>query len=183
VHKSSGNPKDDEAPDVGGSLAAQFEYVDGVLQDKLDHVQSLFWTLVWQRAVRTAAAKLHSNRVRLYFFQATATAAAVTIPALVGLNLNGSGGTAVRVASFVVGLIGALATAALQLFRYGPRWRLYRDYYHDLITLGRQFAAGVATAGSCPPEEWEKFRVEVISVIEKYDAAYDSDIITPTQPR
>jgi hypothetical protein len=82
----------------------------------------------------------------------------------------------------VVGLVGALAAAQLQLFRYGSRWRLYRHYYSDLMKTGRHFGMNVAAAGTCNDEKWNDFEKEIGNTIEQYNHGYDSEVISPTQP-
>src|SRR5262249_30766274 len=147
--------KDPGAPDVGAPLAAQIKYIESLIKPpRLGEAEFEYWSNVWKPAVQAAARKLADNRRWFYQLQGTASASAVIIPALVGLNLSGTGGIFVRWATFVVGLIGALATAALQLFRVGPRWRLNRHYYADLIGSGRTFGMDVAAADGCAEQKW-----------------------------
>jgi Protein of unknown function (DUF4231) len=178
------SPKQDDlrAPDVGTPLSTQLGYLEQIIEPHLRPEQFKYWSNVWMPAVRVAAGKMYSNRRWFYGFQGVSSASAVIIPALVGLNLSGTGGVTVRWISFVVGLIGALATAALQLFRSGSRWRMNRHYYSDLIKIGRDFSMGIAASGHCGGAEWKAFQKEVGDVIERYNTVYDSEVISPTQP-
>lgn len=169
-------------PDVGTPLSAQLDYLDQLVKPHLSTGQFGYWSNVWKAAVRSAANKNSSNRTWFYRFQAVSSASAVIIPALVGLNLSGTGGVAVRWLTFAVGLIGALAAAALQLFRSGSRWRMNRHYYSDLIRIGREFGLDVEKSGSCDDARWGKFQKEISDIIEHYNSTYDSEVISPTQP-
>lgn len=170
------------APDVATPLHDQLEYLDKLVEPHLTPGQYGYWRYVWGAAVRAAAAKNTSNRSWFYRFQAVSSASAVIIPALVGLNLSGEGGVVVRWLTFAVGLLGALATAALQLFRSGSRWRLNRDYYSDLIRKGRDFGLNIEAAGKRDDKIWQTFQSEVSDIIERYNSTYDSAVISPTQP-
>jgi hypothetical protein len=160
----------------------QIDYLEQQVKPCLTAAEFEYWSNVWKAAVHAAAKKMSDNRHWFYRFQGVSSAAAVVIPALVGLNLSGTGGTAVRWITFVVGLIGALAAAALKLFRVGPRWQINRHYYADLIGIGRSFGMDVAASGSCGKEQWENFQQKVGDIIVQFNNVYDSEVISPTQP-
>jgi Protein of unknown function (DUF4231) len=178
----SSRKTDPGAPDVGTPLSIQLDYLEQLIKPYLKPAQFQYWSNVWKAAVYAAAKKIHDNRIAFYRFQGISSAAAVIIPALVGLNLSGTGGVAVRWITFAVGLIGALAAAALQLFRYGSRWRINRHYYSDLIRTGRNFGMDVAASGTCEDGKWKKFQSEIGNIIEQYNNVYDSEVISATQP-
>jgi hypothetical protein len=160
----------------------QLDYLEQLVEPHLSPGQFGYWSNVWKAAVQAAAKKMSDNRTWFYRLQAVSSAAAVIIPALVGLNLSGTGGVAVRWITFAVGLIGALAAAALQLFRSGSRWRMNRHYYSDLIRTGRNFGMDIAASGACEDNEWSKFQKAIAGIIERYNNVYDSEVISPTQP-
>lgn len=173
---------DPGAPDVGTPLSMQLDYLEQLVKPHLSSGQFGYWSNVWKAAVQAAAKKMSDNRHWFYRLQGVSSAAAVIIPALVGLNLSGTGGVAVRWITFVVGLVGALAAAALQLFRSGSRWRMNRHYYSDLIRTGRNFGMDIAAAGGAERDKWMIFQNEVADIIESYNSVYDSEVISPTQP-
>jgi hypothetical protein len=125
---------------------------------------------------------MDDNRRRFYYTQGVSSATAVIIPALVGLNLSGTGGVFVRWSTFIIGLIGALAAAGLQLMRFGSRWRLNRHYYSDPIGAGRNFGMDVATTESCDESKWNSFQEQITTIMENYNNVYDSEVISPIQP-
>jgi hypothetical protein len=180
------SPNRDKAPaalDVSGAVSAQFDYLDKIVEQLTD-AQHGYWDAVWKTAVIAAAAKIATNRQWFYRLQGTTTATAVIVPALVGLNLNGTGGEAVRWSTFAVGLTGAMAAAALQLFRFGSRWRLNRDYYTELVSSGRTFAMQIARSpdATCTGDEWDRFQQDTDQVIARYNNLYDTEVISATQP-
>src|SRR5215831_10086546 len=125
-------------------LKAQFDSYRRTVEAKLQPAQQDYWNTVWASAVDKNFRKLQNMRKWFYSLQGASTAAAIIVPALVGLNLSGSGGVTVRWVTFAVGLIGALCSSFLQLFRFGPRWRLYRDCFSALLLTGRDYATELA---------------------------------------
>jgi hypothetical protein len=165
-------------------LKAQFNSYRRTIEAKLQPAQQDYWNTVWASAVDKAFRKLQNNRKWFYSLQGASTAAAIIVPALVGLNLSGSGGATVRWVTFAVGLIGALCSSFLQLFRFGPRWRLYRDCYSTLLLTGRNYATSLALTQEQPTQEaWNKFQGDVDATIANYDRAYDAEIISAVQPQ
>jgi Protein of unknown function (DUF4231) len=165
-------------------LKAQFNSYKRTVEAKLQPAQQDYWNTVWAPAVDKAFRKLQNTRKWFYSLQGASTAAAVIVPALVGLNLSGSGGVTVRWVTFAVGLIGALCSSFLQLFRFGSRWRLYRDNFSALLLTGRNYVTSLAlTQGQPTQEAWNKFQGDVDATIANYDRAYDAEIISAVQPQ
>lgn len=82
------------------------------------------------------------------------------------------------------GLIGALASSFLQLFRFGARWRLNRDYSSALLLRGRNYVTSLAlTQGQPTQEAWNTFQGDVDAIIANYDRTYDAEIISAVQPQ
>jgi len=163
-------------------LKAQFDSYRRTVEAKLQPAQQDYWNTVWASAVDKNFRKLQNMRKWFYSLQGASTAAAIIVPALVGLNLSGSGGVTVRWVTFAVGLIGALCSSFLQLFRFGPRWRLYRDCFSALLLTGRDYATELAlTQGQPTKEAWNKFQGDVDATIANYDRAYDAEIISAVQ--
>ena len=165
-------------------LKAQFNSFRRTVEAKLQPAQQDYWNTVWAPAVDGAFRKLNQNRKWFYSFQGTSTAAAVIVPALVGLNLSGTGGVRVRWVTFAIGLIGALSSSFLQMFRFGARWRLNRDYFSALLLRGRNYVTSLAlTQGQPTQEAWKEFREGVDAIIATYDRTYDAEIISAVQPQ
>src|SRR6266702_3942467 len=101
-----------------------------------DDTRRAYWTSAWESAVVRAATRVESNRKQFYGFRLTAISSAIIVPSLVGLNLSGTGGSAVRWLTFSLSLIAALSTAMLTLFRFGDRWMLYRALSGELVNAG-----------------------------------------------
>jgi hypothetical protein len=159
-----------------GALASQLQYFRSAVF-QLPAAKQIYWTEVWEATVADSFNKVQANRKWFYSLQGTSAAAALVVPALVGLNLSGTGGVAVRWVTFVIGLIGALTGAALTLFRFGSRWRLYRDFYSELLQAGREYILLGA-----PPDGWTGFQQRVDGYMAAYDRAYDAEVITAVQP-
>lgn len=83
-------------------LKAQFDSFRRTVEAKLQPAQQDYWNNVWAPAVDGAFRKLNQNRKWFYSWQGTSTAAAVIVPALVGLNLSGTGGIMVRWVTFAM---------------------------------------------------------------------------------
>lgn len=131
-----------------------------------------YWTGRWTTYVYLASCRVERSRRRFYAFRVVATLSAVIVPALVGLNLSGAGGTAVRWCTFSLSLVAAVCTAVLGLFRFGDRWNLYRDLQTELLAAGW-------TLVSAPSQSkyWPGFMQATENAIAKYNGAYDNDLI------
>jgi Protein of unknown function (DUF4231) len=165
-------------------LAAQFALYKKTVEAKLQPAQQDYWNTVWAPAVDRAFRKMNDNRMWFYSLQGASTAAAVIVPALVGLNLSGTGGVAVRWVTFAVGLLAALCSSFLQLFRFGTRWRLNRDYFSALLLKGRTYVTSLTLLQGQPTQQtWEDFRRDVDVTIANYDRTYDAEIISAVQPQ
>ena len=165
-------------------LKAQFDSFRRTVEAKLQPAQQEYWNSVWAPAVDGAFRKLNQNREWFYSLQSVSTAAAVIVPALVGLNLSGTGGVTVRWVTFAIGLIGAVCSSFLQLFRFGARWRLNRDYFSALLLRGRNYVTSLALTQEQPTQKaWNEFRSGVDAIIANYDRTYDAEIISAVQPQ
>jgi hypothetical protein len=102
------------------------------------------------------------------------------VPSLVGLNLSGTGGTAVRWLTFSLSLVAALSAAILALFRFGDRWLLYRTLSGELIRAGW---ALVNSPHTDPDKPWSTFYAATTRAISRYNAEYATEVITAVQPK
>jgi hypothetical protein len=124
---------------------------------------------VWEIEVIRAALRVESNRKQFYGFRLTAIVSAIIVPSLVGLNLSGTGGTAVRWLTFSLSLVTALSTAILTLFRFGDRWLMYRALSNELVNAGWAIVNSPHTDLDKP---WSTFTATTNAAISKYNAEY-----------
>ena len=139
-----------------------------------------YWSQVWELQVIHAALRVESNRKQFYGFRLTAISSAIIVPSLVGLNLSGTGGTAVRWLTFSLSLVAALSTAILTLFRFGDRWLMYRTLSNELINAGWAMVNSPHTDLDKP---WSAFTAATNTAISRYDAEYATEVITAAQPK
>ncbi len=123
--------------------------------------------------------RVEGNRKQFYGLRLAAVISAIIVPSLVGLNLSGTGGSAVRWLTFTLSLIAALSTAILTLFRFGDRWLMYRALSSSLMS------AGWALVNSPPADSkaWTRFTSATEVAKARYNAAYQTAVILATQPR
>ena len=145
-----------------------------------DDARVAYWSQVWELEVIRAARRVESNRKEFYWFRLTAIISAIIVPSLVGLNLSGTGGAAVRWLTFSLSLVAALSTAILTLFRFGDRWLMYRTLSGELIHAGW---ALVNSPHADPDKPWSTFYAATTSAISRYNAEYATEVITAVQPR
>lgn len=139
-----------------------------------------YWSQVWELGVIHAALRVESNRKQFYGFRLTAIISAIVVPSLVGLNLSGTGGTAVRWLTFAMSLVAALSTAILTLFRFGDRWLMYRTFSNELINVGWTLVNSPHTDLDRP---WATFAAATNAAISRYNADYAAEVITAAQPK
>jgi hypothetical protein len=144
-----------------------------------DDARGAYWDGRWATFTRFAAGRVKQNREHFYTIRLVATLSAVIVPALVGLNLAGAGGAAVRWCTFSLSLVAAVSTAVLGVFRYGDRWNLYRDLQTELLAA----AWSLLNTGCERDSEWATFTRRTENAIAKYNGAYDSDLIKSGTPR
>jgi hypothetical protein len=137
-----------------------------------------YWVSRWKATVLLAERRVRSNRKQFYALRVTATVSAVVVPALVGLNLAGTGGIVVRWLTFALSLLAALCLAVLALFRFGDRWFLYRNLQDQLLTAGWTLVTSVDDDSD---DAWHSFRQSTEAVIATYNTSYDSELIVASQ--
>ena len=74
-----------------------------------------------------------------YFFRLATIIGGVTIPALVSLNLSGTAAAIVNWITFTISLVVAVSSAVEGFFRFGDRWRHYRETAEMQKIEGWQF--------------------------------------------
>ena len=69
-----------------------------------------------------AAARAESNRKQTHGLRLAAVISAISLPALLGINLSGVGNPYVPWLAFTMSLVTALSIAIIVFFRFGDRW-------------------------------------------------------------
>lgn len=101
----------------------------GALIDALElpDLNKRFLRSRWLDQVIWMEGKAEGARTRYYIMRLTAIVFGVTIPVLVGLNIQGPASDIMRIVIVVLGLLVAVSAALEEFFRYGERWRHYRQ--------------------------------------------------------
>jgi hypothetical protein len=107
-------------------LKAEF---GGMIDDlDLQPTQKRFIRSRWLDQLAWYEAKANGARTRYYALRLTTVVGAVLVPALVTVNTTVSSlDVAARVATWIVSLVVAVSAAVEQFFRFGERWRHYRQ--------------------------------------------------------
>lgn len=113
----------------------------GGLIDALDltDIQKHFIRSRWLDQVLWMEGRADHARTRYYVFRLTAIILGVIIPVLVGLNIEGPMAVVLRYIIIVFGLLVAISAALEEFFRYGERWRHYRQTVEWLKIEGWRF--------------------------------------------
>jgi len=144
-----------------------------------DEARKVYWARAWEVAVVHAATRVESNRKEFYGLRLAAVISAITVPSLVGLNLSGTGGSAVRWLTFALSLIAALSTAIITLFRFGDRWLMYRALSNGLMSAGW----ALVNSPNTDPEAWARFTAATEAAKTSYNAAYQTAVILAAEPK
>jgi Protein of unknown function (DUF4231) len=145
----------------------------------VDDGKKAFWDVEWKPKAEHASAMIDSNRKEFYGMRLVAITSAIIVPSLVGLNLAGTGGVAVRWLTFALSLIAALATAIVTLFKFADRWIMYRNL--DSLLIG----AAWTLINSSPKNAaaWPKFTSDTQAAIAGYDATYQRAVILAAEAK
>lgn len=175
-----GSPMNFLVPRLRDSEAPRGKILESLINElKPNNLEREYLCSRWRRECLEMGHLADVNRRYFYRLRFSAVCSSVTVPALVGLDLAGSGGAIVQWATFSLSLVAALSTALLQLFRFGEKWRLYRYYYHRLTSAGWYFAErnkSYKTTDS-PNGTFHAFVDEVEKTLNKFEAEYQADAI------
>jgi len=138
-----------------------------------DDARRVYWAQAWELTVVHAAIRLESNRKEFYGLRLAAIISAITVPSLVGLNLAGTGGTAVRWLTFALSLIVALSTGIITLFRFPDRWLMYRALSNSLMSAGWALINSPSTEQGA----WNQFTAATDAAQATYNATYQTAVI------
>ena len=106
---------------------------------ELTDLQKRFLRSRWLDQVLWMEGRADSARTWYYVFRLTAIVLGLVIPVLVGLNIEGSPGLMLRYGIVILGLLVATSGALEEFFRYGERWRHYRQTVEWLKIEGWRF--------------------------------------------
>lgn len=126
-------PFSDRRPGTDDKLAAAID------QLPLANVHKAYLRDRWLDQVRWLGRGAQRDQRRYYALRLVSILGGVTIPALVGLNIGSDADATVRWLTFGLGLLVAAATALEEFFRYGERWRHYRQQAELLKAEGWAF--------------------------------------------
>ena len=101
------------------------------------------------------------------------------MPSLVGLNLSGTGGTAVRWLTFGPSLIAALSAAIIALFRFSDRWLMYRTLSNSLLSAGW----ALVNSPDSDTQAWSRFTAATEAAKARYNATYQTAVILAAEPK
>ena len=144
-----------------------------------DEARKVYWAKAWELSVVHAATRIESNRKQFYGLRLAAVISAITVPALVGLNLSGTGGSAARWLTFALSLVAALSTAIITLFRFADRWLMYRALSNSLISAGW----ALVNSPQSDPQAWARFTAATDVAQASYDATYQRAVILAAEPK
>jgi hypothetical protein len=140
-----------------------------------DDGRKAYWANAWEGPAVRAAARATSNRRRFYSLRLTAIISVTAVPALVGLDLSGAGGGAVRWLAFSLSLIAAVSTVITLQFQ-SDRWIMDRTLSDSLINAGW---ALVTSPHGDPQAAWHAFTAATGAAMARYEAAYQTVALTP----
>jgi len=167
---------------LAGELA-QVKVMHKVLSSRLDREDRLaYWCQVWEFEVLKAADVERFNRNLSTWLRFTALVSAVLVSTLAGISISVSGpwSTFIRVATLVLGLISAVATGAIAVFRSQERWLMYRRLQNDLMTAAWKLIND--SADDQTDKSWKTFIKETEHAMRTYDRQYQSAVIVNSQP-
>jgi hypothetical protein len=146
---------------------------------ELAELQKHFLRSRWLDQVIWMEGKANHARSWYYVLRLTAIIGGVMIPALVSLNIGGLAAAWIRWTVFVISLVVAISVALEEFFRYGDRWRHYRQAVETLKSEGWRFfqLAGAYRRYSTHNEAYPRFANIVEEISQQDVQAYVSQIV------
>jgi len=101
------------------------------------------------------------------------------VPALIGLNFEGSISDILRWIVFSLSLIVAISSAVEEFFQYGQRWRHYRQTVEILKSEGWQYIqlSGAYGRRTSHTHAFEKFAGRVEAILQEDVRQYIAEVI------
>jgi Protein of unknown function (DUF4231) len=141
-----------------------------------DKAKEAYWS-EWEYHVVDSASSVETDKKAYYSLRTIALISSITVPSLVGLNLSGTGGDVVRWLTFAFGLVTAITTGMLTLYRLNDRWLMYRELNQDLIKIGWTL---VESSDTDPQKAWESFTKATDKAMTDYNNTYVHAVIQTT---
>ena len=136
----------------------------------------------WSYYLRYATWREDNSKKAFYRIRIVSLVSSITVPALIGLNLSGSGGSVVRWLTFSFGLVAALATGMLALYGVTDRWLMYRQLMESLMAAGQALAAKASVQTTAErATAWNEFEMATDKAIADYHSAYEKTVILGAQ--
>ena len=163
---------------------AQLQQRLGTLVDSLDLsvLQKQFLRSRWLDQVVWMEGATKRAQRRYYVLRIVSILGGVTVPVLVSLSLQPSSDAYVYVrgATIVLSLVTAASAALEEFFRFGDRWRHYRQTVEALKTEGWQFLqlAGPSYRGHFPSHgaAYPRFAARVEELIQRDVGVYIAEL-------
>lgn len=162
-------------------VAAKCKSLTSLVESDLSGEQLTFWNERWVREVIAMSDRLERSRWLFYPVRSVVVASGVVVPALVGLNLSGTGGHVIQIVTLVLSITSGLCLGLLETLSIRQRFRLNRAFFDPLYREGLLFAtrSGKYAGFSSRPLSMPTFVVAVENWIEKYEAGYNEEILMP----
>lgn len=150
--------------------------IDGL---DLDDLKKHFLESRWLDQVLWMEEKSSTNQKKYYVLRLTSIIGGILVPALISFNLAGENAKAfVQVISFILSLVVAISIALEEFFRFGDRWRHYRQTVECLKMEGWQYFQLAGNYKSWPKHEdaYEEFATRVEEIQQSEIKIYITEI-------
>ena len=177
-------------------MAVKNSYIEKLKQDlgllidkcELDDVQKHFLHSRWLDQVAWMESKASSDQRRYYLLRMATIIGGIIVPAFVSLNVgNATTSSVIRWTVFVISLLVAISGAMEGFFRYGDRWRHYRQSVEALKTEGWQF---IQQVGGYPKDQfanhaaaYSKFAGRVEDLLQREVGVYVTEVVVPKKAK
>jgi hypothetical protein len=163
------------------------------LRERIDRMQNALQPLLkdtgtkaalweeWKYQLVHATWREIGNKGTYYRMRVVSLVSAIIVPALVGLNFGGTGGTVVRWLTFAFSLVAAIGTGILTLYRTGDRWLMYRRLMDSLMASGSSLVEGFGTDSQRQQTAWAAFTSANDRAIAIYNKTYEAAVIHVAQ--
>lgn len=133
----------------------------------------------WLDQVMWLEKRATTFRDRFYHLRMATIVGGAIIPALVSFNIGGQAGETLRWTTFGISQLVAVSAAMEEFFRYGDRWRQYRNTAEGLKIEGWQFfqLSGPYRNAETHSSAYTAFATRVEYIIKKDVSVYLTEII------
>lgn len=155
------------------------DMADLIDQLEITDLQKRFMKARWLDQVLWLEGRANQARNRFYNLRIITIIDGVIIPALVSLNISGRAGETIRWFTFGVSQMVAISAASEEFFRYGERWKQYRNTTEGLKIEGWQFfqLSGSYQTLQNHPSAYSTFANRVETIIKKDVEVYITEVL------